>query len=411
MPPSTTTPVKSNTDSTYTDSIIRSSRQKFDKFVILDNIPQRQVLLLTLLESEQDYIRHMNIFNLIYYEKIMGDRVNNMAFIFPPYIYSLITFCKKFYIDLKSRLRDLLRGVVDRNLYRHVKHIPNDRLIISDIFTNRLEEFEQFYVEYPFIYDKCRNSINDTCAINTDFSEFLKQRRDLPVCEGMSVENFLLLPLQRLSTYAQFLQLISKKTDDSHPDAKRLRTLNKKLRLLLHKQEQNIAKVDNWHQVIIQSKKLGLPQLLANQTRTFIREGKLNMPQSKDLNSVGKNLLNYKELDLLNAVHMQVVCVLFSDSIVISATNIVSKLVRIVHLFELTSDSELIFNDIDTNLSPTDTSSMEGTGSIGNDYNVDTEFQLILPDKNKVLVFNADTREEKIAWCNDIANVLSTLKG
>jgi hypothetical protein len=243
----------------------------------LDNIPHRQVLFLNLLESEREYVRRMNILYIIFFERIMTESESlnlhyAVTMVFPPYMFSLLIFCRSFYLDLKERLCEPLRGMVERKYYTHGRTIPDDGIVIADIFMKQLKNLEQFYVEYPSAYDSCRTSISELCANNPEFFEFLKVRRDLPCCEGMTLENFLILPFQRLSFYCEIIQGLSKHTEENHQDAKPLRTLTKKMRDLLSKQGRDIAKVDNWHQVVNQSKKLGLPQLLSSTNRSFIRE-------------------------------------------------------------------------------------------------------------------------------------------
>ncbi len=400
-------PNVSRTDSTDSGSA------KLQRYVTLDNAPHRQILLLSLLESEREYVRRLNILHLMFYDKIMTEsELLNMTFsapsVFPQFMFSLIIFCRSFYMDLKERLHELLRGIVDRKFYRHGRRLPNDGVKISDLFMRRLNNFEQFYVDYPTVYDQCRANIAELSTNNPDFSEFLKTRRDLPCCEGMTLENFLLLPIHRLSVYVETFQALIKHTDDEHPDAKGLRSVNKRIRDLLARQEKSREKVDNWHLVVNQSKKFGVPQILSSSSRTFIREGKLDMPQSKDLNAVGRNLINsgYKDLDLLNAVHMQVTCVLFSDLIMMQPTSLVSKIVRKVHIFDLNEQTELVYSG---DLEPDTKSESTPTENTTESTTADTEFQLVLKDKNKVLLFNTETKNEKIEWCTDIAKVLASI--
>jgi hypothetical protein len=137
------------------------------------------------------------------------------------------------------------------------------------------------------------------------------------------------------------------------------------------------------------------------------------MPPSKEMYSVGKNLISNKELVLLNAVHMQVMCVLFSDMIVIQATNLVSKIVRKVHTFEFNDMTELVFSGGDSETGSDggfEGAASSDTTSITDHSTGETEFQIILRDKNKVLVFNAESKEEKMEWCSDIQKLLSAMK-
>lgn len=170
-------------------------------------------MLLSFIESEREYVRHLNILHLVFFEPLMND-INLVKLgkaivssIFPPFVISLQIFCRTFYMDIKKKLGSLMRGIVDRRLYRHGSRVPDDDIVLSDLFFKRLENFEQFYEDYATIYDNCRNAIIELSGNNTDFLEFLKSRRELPVCEGMSLENFLILPLHRLPFYAYVLQV------------------------------------------------------------------------------------------------------------------------------------------------------------------------------------------------------------
>jgi hypothetical protein len=236
-------------------------------------IPMRTVLILELLESERKYLRYLNIFYELYLQPLMKDLVNvcrehefsitdhDLDTIIPATIQAIVTFERTLYVELKGRVATELEMP---------NHFTNENVIVSDLFLLRTQHILQLYVDYPLLYERATEYLNELRHQNPEFDRYLKSRRKLPLCDGLSLESFLILPVTRVTRLVNLIQNLSNNTPEEHEDYKGLAKASKQLRECLTHLEKNIFLINNKHRIIDISKKLKMTDLY-RQGRVFIR--------------------------------------------------------------------------------------------------------------------------------------------
>ncbi|EFC38629.1 rhoGEF domain-containing protein [Naegleria gruberi] len=417
------------------------------------NIPNRQVLLLQLLNSETEYISHMNVFNDILFEPLLDICKNRNEFnisnserdcVLPSVILDIIGNARGLYIDLKSKLLPLTQA-------RSMKN--EDSIEISKVFETRLEEFRQLYVKYPSVYENAAAVLNKLRKTNEEFDKYIKLRKRLPICSGHIYDAYLLLPVTRLFIYLKFLQKILRYTPDSHPDFKNLRIVVRELRHIVQEQEEYIYRINNKYKVLEIEKKLKMNESLLKPGRFFLKEGRLILGQNKGINNFKKDVMNklynkgtiseirgqvtpywdavknktIEDLLELRFTELYVQVYLMSDVVIIKETNFVQKLVSRFNLYPLKGASVVMGTDeaafemdqlspgrdfppIEIDQSIADKEEKE-KWSINDKYKGERQFTLIIntPSKRIPLGFICETKEECLDWFKEIEKALTII--
>lgn len=101
------------------------------------------------------------------------------------------------------------------NLTKRV-HEWSDTQLISDVFL-LLPDFLNAYGQYLQNYDSAMALLRH-CLKDQSFELFVQTLAASPNCEGLGLEDFLMLPYQRITAYAHILQKLARWTWESHKD-------------------------------------------------------------------------------------------------------------------------------------------------------------------------------------------------
>eukprot|EP01091_Cochliopodium_minus_P013702 TRINITY_DN446_c1_g1_i1.p1 TRINITY_DN446_c1_g1~~TRINITY_DN446_c1_g1_i1.p1 ORF type:complete len:506 (-),score=175.59 TRINITY_DN446_c1_g1_i1:857-2227(-) len=130
------------------------------------------------------------------------------------------------------------------------------------------------YSFYLRNYDNAQNVLNDTLSKNPTFSLFLKKIEEV----FKNINNYLILPVQRLPRYEMLLKTLLQYTPQTHVDFENLKMALEKLSLVT-KEINEIKKEDQNNKVIKQLNKeftnLTFPLNTTETPREFIHQGKL----------------------------------------------------------------------------------------------------------------------------------------
>ncbi|EFC40331.1 rhoGEF domain-containing protein [Naegleria gruberi] len=107
------------------------------------------------------------------------------------------------------------------NLEQKLKEWPN--VFIGESFMNQ-SFFFLFYVEYINGYNESSNTLRELRLKNREFLTFLNETKKHKECKGLSLESFLILPIQRLPRYKLLLKGVLKHTLPDHTDYQNLKS-------------------------------------------------------------------------------------------------------------------------------------------------------------------------------------------
>ena len=421
------------------------------------HIPQRQVLLLQFLNSESEYISHMNVLQELLYNPMMDIYKNKSEFsisssekdsILPPIIIDIIQHARDLFIDLKSKILPL-------TLSRSAK--GEDDIEISKVFESRLNDIRDVYVKYPAIYENAAAVLNKLRKTNQEFDKYLKGRKKLPICNGHFYDSFLLLPVTRLYIHLKYLQKILRYTPETHPDHKNMRIIVREIRQILQEQDEFVFKINNKYKVLEIERKLKMNEPLLKPGRFFVKEGKLVLGQNKGINNFKKDVMNklynkgtiseikgqvtpywdavkskkIEELLELRFTELYVQVYLLSDIVIIKETNFVQKLVSRFNIYPLKGGSvklgsstsnaeeelEPLHSPKDKDTSPNETAQQPFSPELGSDQlkeddKEEKQFNVTINTRTKQmnLCFICETKEDCLEWFREFDRVIKDLE-
>jgi len=117
---------------------------------------------------------------------------------------------------------------------------------------------------------------------NQDFRAFCESVAKRPICKGLSLTDFLIMPVQRIPRYVMLLESLLKATPVDHPDRTDLSEAFKKMSLVATYVNEKKRDVDALDRVLdIQEKLVGKYDKLGEPHRRYITEGNLKIITGK----------------------------------------------------------------------------------------------------------------------------------
>lgn len=143
-------------------------------------------------------------------------------------------------------------------------------------------EFIKGYSDYVNVYEQARETISKLRATNSKFAAFLEERE---IKDGVltPLENYLIMPVQRVPRYEMLLTTLLKNTWKSHPDYPSLVEASKRAMAISERVNERKRLREN-HDKMLQvynsltfgkKEKVDKSFLMNKTTRTFVQEGEL----------------------------------------------------------------------------------------------------------------------------------------
>lgn len=143
-------------------------------------------------------------------------------------------------------------------------------------------EFIKGYSDYVNVYEQARETISKLRATNSKFAAFLEERE---IKDGVltPLENYLIMPVQRVPRYEMLLTTLLKNTWKSHPDypslveaAKRAMAISERVNERKRLRESHDKMLQVYNSLTFGKKeKVDKSFLMNKTTRTFVQEGEL----------------------------------------------------------------------------------------------------------------------------------------
>jgi len=170
------------------------------------------------------------------------------------------------------------------NSLNDIDHLPPSDQIVGNIFLKKAD-FLKVYKVYCAGYDAAVESFKKLKGKNKEFSRFLSDQ--LIRTDGLSLDAFLIKPVQRVCKYPLLLEELLKKTNPSHKDHKPLSQSLEKVKKIVNEINASNAFRENQQKVAdIQKtfvnffwKDEGLD--IIDPTRLYVREGPFSKPHAK----------------------------------------------------------------------------------------------------------------------------------
>lgn len=388
----------------------RSNSLKLDEDSSCELSKSRTIILLLLLESERRYSRFLNILHEFYYLPLrtrLSDTCKEFDFtitekqssdLLPVEINEIVMFSRAFLLRLLERVA----------LYES-NPVQIEKVIVGDIYLELVQMFTQLYANYVHIYDKVIQMLKTLRVENSNFDRYLQSRQKVPICEGMELESLLVLPLSRIPRHVSLLRQLLKKTPVQHGDHRPLKQAVKLMEQSFEQQKENFFQLNNKYKIFEIQRKLKIKRLY-QPNRFLIREGKLTLKATQEVESFKKmfqidikesvermkNLtmndvkgkldeLGFNNIWEMRLSELPVFVYLFSDIVIVKEIHILQKLIG-------------KFNSYD----------LHGAEVRASEEN-ETQFELMLENRKRTLVFVCETKQECMIWYNEFVKVLVEL--
>ncbi|CAG8434947.1 7701_t:CDS:10 [Ambispora gerdemannii] len=269
------------------------------------------------------------------------------------------------FLDLVSLNTELLRRLENRIMGGSQESAVDDITwnpeigCVGDIFLN-MGPFFKMYSIYVKNFNSALAAIDVQLRENPAFSSFLRNVIKTGQCKGLTLQAYLIMPVQRIPRYKLLLEDLLKKTDEKHLDYLNLKKAYQVIENVATFVNETIRQHEMFITMLdIQKSLTGFDEVLLVPARTFIKRGTIKKICRR----------NHQEREFF----------LFSDILIYASPGIVENLYNFHRKFEL--------EDV-TVISLEDTAVMKHC------------FQLMSPQKSFTLY--ADTLKEKEAWINAI---------
>jgi len=112
------------------------------------------------------------------------------------------------------------------NIEARFKHW-NDERCIADVFLEHLDRLKEVYLPYCTGQEDASKKY-ESIMERSQVTKF--QQRVLPLCDGITIPAYLIMPVQRVPRYVLLFRDLLKRTDPAHPDFESLTTLVQKVK-------------------------------------------------------------------------------------------------------------------------------------------------------------------------------------
>eukprot|EP00727_Mastigamoeba_balamuthi_P006469 m51a1_g2442 putative domain containing protein (1553) ;mRNA; r:861225-867164 len=186
-----------------------------------------------------------------------------------------------------------------KKINERMKDWDNSDQKLGDIFS-QVVKFLKVYTVYVNNYPTSFAAVQEAVESNKNFAQHLEKMRRSAECNGLEINSFLIMPIQRIPRYVLLLQDLARFTPESHPDYKELSEALKEMKSVAGYVNEKKREAENLNQVLsVQKKLVGMTENLPMPHRRFVRQGVL------------------LELDEKSCLQSHV-CFLFNDAMVLS---------------------------------------------------------------------------------------------
>jgi len=154
---------------------------------------------------------------------------------------------------------------------------------IGDTFLDMKEDFIQLYSVYITHYDQALETIN-RCQELKSWKTFILRCNQHPECGGLSLEAFLILPVQRVTRYVILLRDLTKKTATNHVDYNNIKAAHAYMDNICYQVNESKRRAENLRKQLdtltslqAKMKPKDMVQDLVDESRVFIRQDVLTL--------------------------------------------------------------------------------------------------------------------------------------
>eukprot|EP01130_Rhizamoeba_saxonica_P004937 TRINITY_DN1994_c1_g1_i2.p1 TRINITY_DN1994_c1_g1~~TRINITY_DN1994_c1_g1_i2.p1 ORF type:complete len:559 (+),score=106.95 TRINITY_DN1994_c1_g1_i2:185-1678(+) len=226
--------------------------------------PRRDAIIQEIIYTEQTYVGFLLVLEEIFYQPLdtlssFQDAVISKHDV--DLIFGNVPKIRK----SNQRLLHLLEESQDSN--------------ISQIFLSMMEKLKKSHKPYLENFTKARVRKEYLVEHNRDFERFLRVIRHATPCEGKTLADILIMPVQRMPRYEMLLNDLLKYTPDDHPEYTSIQEALTKLHEISVFMNENNRRIEVLRQV--SGSISGFENVPENSERTFLFEGECSATRGK----------------------------------------------------------------------------------------------------------------------------------
>eukprot|EP01125_Pyxidicula_operculata_P008325 TRINITY_DN2802_c0_g1_i5.p1 TRINITY_DN2802_c0_g1~~TRINITY_DN2802_c0_g1_i5.p1 ORF type:complete len:1190 (+),score=298.97 TRINITY_DN2802_c0_g1_i5:430-3570(+) len=256
----------------------------------LNKLRKRHYIAMEILKTEETYVHGLHCLTDIFLHNLKSLDKS----IVPPEqlraIFSNVEVIHKYNTLILNQLKKRMQ-----NWY-------TEKMQIGDIFM-KFVDFLKVYTSYVNNYNKSFMILTELSK-NSLVAESLMKSRSHPDVKGSELQNFLIMPIQRIPRYMMLLTDLLKNTEDTADDYSLLSAAVQKMATVADYVNERKREAENLHAVcVVASRVSGYPAIdgnkssLALPSRTFIRQGALSIFQGdiSSLDAENMPMKNFKQ--------------------------------------------------------------------------------------------------------------------
>lgn len=167
----------------------------------------REKIIDEILKTESDYVDSLNILSTMYYYPLKYSPRMGLVIFRPGDFEKIFYGFETIRLLNKELLQELKNSVASKTLYNSCGKVLN-------MFAPSMK----LYIDYVNNYGNTIKLIKDYEKSNENFKKFLQSNMEDVDCQLRGIQDFLIMPIQRVPRYVLLLQQLKGKTEQSHPD-------------------------------------------------------------------------------------------------------------------------------------------------------------------------------------------------
>lgn len=227
---------------------------------------QRGYAITEILESEKKYVGYLHYIR-DYYLSFQNGEVHKQTKISNDILSTLLPDGFEDVLKFNEELIQELKKVIDLEN----KSKLND-VLIGQIFIDRAP-YMKLYINFISVFQECTSRIKSLMDEYPLLKEYIEKKSLEPESEGLLLNSYLIMPIQRIPRYALLLRAVLEYTNPSHPDYENLKVAQQKVEEVSSYINQKIDEMISKNTAQQLTKELGLE---FNSKRLFFKEGEIS---------------------------------------------------------------------------------------------------------------------------------------
>jgi len=222
-------------------------------------LKRRTDVVKELIQTEVSYIAELDCLIKHYVQPLRDNSTSRDYFILPSDVNEIFSTI----VEIRDSSNELLAG------FAKARCLWSYHSCISDVFLSHMEDL-QMYIPYIVNYERAHTVVKK-CVKNPVFASFMNERKNKEELKFKDLDDFMILPVQRIPRYIMLLESVYKYLPSRHPDKENTKKAIYQMRSFARKI--NTSKAAKLKLSEFLGSLVGSQEHLSTPTRYLVRDG------------------------------------------------------------------------------------------------------------------------------------------